>query len=181
MGSSQHEVTDDIEVNLEAPVISQHKIISIPPTVQDQMLSFNGNRGECFSHISNVKEITFWSNPIFDNAIGRKNLIWHNQEKSASLPSVEPVREELSQRQEYDTEMIVSEFESKCEALIFVFRQVQSYSDGLEHYPDELYRTRSDLPSYLVASNSHEVLPTNMSDDESNKSTAIITPRVEKQ
>ena len=71
---------------------------------------------------------------------------------------------------ELNTEMIVVEFLAKCDAYKFVNRRVQEYSDGLDHYPDELYRTRSELPAYLQGTISKDAFPRPVSDKESEES-----------
>ena len=53
------------------------------------------------------------------------------------------VDEKPTDRLSYDTEMIVNEADRKCEAKFYIFRKVQDYGDGLDHFPDELIKTKS--------------------------------------
>ena len=53
---------------------------------------------------------------------------------------------------EHNTELIVPQFQYKCEAFFYVFRKVQEYNDPNDHYPDELLlkSTNSRFPDYIV-------------------------------
>ena len=72
------------------------------------------------------------------------------------LPSIfavtqqKAVEEREADRLQYNTEMIVNQYERKCLAKFYIFRKVQNYGDGLDHFPDELVKTKSVFPDYLV-------------------------------
>lgn len=91
------------------------KIIEIPKTSLNQMLSFNGNKGQCFSHISKINEIKSYSNPVFVfTSLYQNNVDWHSEYNIVNLPITEAFKSSFLLT--HETEMIVEEYKHKCEA-----------------------------------------------------------------